>query len=160
MLVGESSATPALRFYDVLGIMTALAFESELHRNWSVSDLQMNFIPAIILGHSKIYFNQERNPCAFATWALVDDQTHFQLLADGNTPRLEKWNSGRHLWFIDIVAPFGNALSVVRDLQRIMFPTADGAHSIYRNADGSVRRYRRWRNALSKDATAFDLKLK
>lgn len=41
MSVGESSAEPALRFYDVLGIMTALAFESDLHRNWSVSDLQI-----------------------------------------------------------------------------------------------------------------------
>lgn len=153
----ENSAEPTLRFYEVLGIMTALAFESELHRAWSISDLQANFIPAIILGHCKVYFDRERHPCAFATWALVDDETHLKLLADGNTPEHEKWNLGHHLWFIDIVAPFGNALSVVRDLQRVMFPAADGAHSIYRNPDGSVRRYRRWRNALSKNASAFDL---
>lgn len=76
----ENSAEPTLRFYEVLGIMTALAFESELHRAWSISDLQANFIPAIILGHCKVYFDRERHPCAFATWALVDDETHLKLL--------------------------------------------------------------------------------
>lgn len=129
--------------------MIALAFESEFHRTWTLSDVERNLIPAILLGQYKFYFLESNRACAFATWALVDDETHRQLLLDAITPEIEKWNSGGNLWFIDIIAPFGDALSVVRDLQRVVFRKADGAHSIYRNPDGSVRRYRRWRNALS-----------
>lgn len=129
--------------------MVALAFESEFHRTWAITDVERNLIPAILLGQYKFYFIEGDRPRAFATWALVDDEIHRQLLLDGSTPEIDKWNSGENLWFIDIIAPFGDALSVVRDLQRVVFPKADGAHSIYRNSDGSVRRYRRWRNALT-----------
>jgi len=73
-------------FLEAFGAMTFLSFNSDLHRNWYVSDLAVNFVPALQTGQVKIFFDEMNGaPTAFVTWALLDDETHEQLLADGLT---------------------------------------------------------------------------
>lgn len=134
-------------FKAALGSMVWLSFHSPLHRNWPIASLEDNFWPALKHGQCKIYYDGEQ-PNAFVTWALLDHPSHNRLLADGLTPGVDKWNSGKNLWFIDIVAPFGNALGVIRDLQRNYFSEYN-AHSIKRNSDGTIARIKKWRNYLS-----------
>lgn len=133
-------------FFSALGCMDFLALDSQLHQSWPVVSVEDKFLPALEQGQCKIYYSQDK-PSAFVIWAFVDDATHQRLLKDGVTPDSSKWNSGDNLWFIDIVAPFGNALCIVRDLQRNHFP-GHHAHSIKRNPNGSIARIKRWRNRV------------
>ncbi|WP_273795169.1 toxin-activating lysine-acyltransferase [Brucella intermedia] len=127
--------------------MTHLALQSPLHRGWNIADIETNFLPPLQYGQCKIYFYETGLPRAFITWALLDDDTHNQLQIDGITPPPEKWVSGKHVWFIDLIAPHGDALRVVRDIQRNHFPGIQ-CHSIRRNLDGSIRRRSDWRNIV------------
>lgn len=143
--MSATSSSTKLRVADAFGNMMLLALQSPLHRNWRIRDLETNFMPALKTGQCKVYFFNSDSPKAFATWALVDDISHAQLMADGVTPEASKWASGSHLWFIDVVAPYGDAAMVIRDLRRNHFSGQNG-NSIKRNQDGSINRIKRWRN--------------
>lgn len=133
-------------FFEALGLMTTVAMASE-YRTWTILEIERYLVPALRVGQCKIYFDDHGNPSAFVTWAMLDDESHQALLDSGRNPPPDRWASGTNLWFMDIVVPFGNLLSIVRDLQR-SFP-GHHAHSIRRNADGSVRHVNRWRNTLA-----------
>ncbi|WP_439500235.1 toxin-activating lysine-acyltransferase [Bosea sp. (in: a-proteobacteria)] len=139
----------SISHFEALGMMTELALHSPLHRNWSIADIGRNFLPALRVGQCKIYFDERRSPISFVTWALVDDACHEALRLRGETPAHDRWASGARLWFIDVVAPFGDARHLIRDLQRNHFAHLDRAHAVRRHIDGSFKRIQTWRNGLS-----------
>ncbi|MDP9630341.1 UNVERIFIED_ORG: cytolysin-activating lysine-acyltransferase [Ensifer adhaerens] len=141
-----SKQSNSFNLFEVLGMMAVVAMDSD-YRNWSLAEIEAYLVPALDAGQYKVYINDEGRPTAFVTWALVDDECHGALVKHGSNPPANRWCSGRNLWFMDIVAPYGNALHVIRDLQRNYFPDMH-AHSIKRNEDGSVKRIKVWRNAL------------
>jgi len=143
--MNETSSVTKLTAMDALGSMTFLALQSPLHRGWLISDMEKNFIPALKTGQCKIYFHGPGSPKAFVTWALLDDATHQKLMSDGLTPDEIKWSSGSNLWFIDVVAPYGHASMVIRDMRKNHFSGQNG-YSIKRNSDGSIHRIKKWRN--------------
>ncbi|WP_234803957.1 toxin-activating lysine-acyltransferase [Ensifer adhaerens] len=132
--------------FEVLGMMVAIGMSSD-YRNWSLSEVGDNLVPALLAEQYKIYFDENGKPLAFLTWALVDNECHEALLCHGRNPPPDRWTSGENLWFIDIVAPFGGTLHIIRDIQRNHFPHVH-AHSIKRNQDGSIKRVKVWRNGL------------
>ena len=45
-------------------------------------------------------------------------------LAQGTTKlRPQDWKSGDHLWVVEVIAPFGGAEEMVKDLKEKVFPT-------------------------------------
>ncbi|MBB3286906.1 MULTISPECIES: toxin-activating lysine-acyltransferase [unclassified Rhizobium] len=140
-----TSSVRKLGAMDALGCMAFLALQSPLHRRWLVADMETNFVPALKAGQCKIYFFGPDNPKAFVTWALVDEERHLKLMSDGLTPHESKWASGDNLWFIDVVAPYGDAAMVIRDMRQNHFSGQNG-YSIKRNPDGSINRIKKWRN--------------
>lgn len=140
----------SIGFFEALGMMTAVAMASD-YRDWSVSEIEACLVPALQAGQCKVYFDENNLPMAFVTWALVDDECHNALYLHGQNPPPDRWTSGSNLWFTDIVAPFGNTLHIIRDLQRNHFPHLH-AHSIKRNGDGSIKRIKVWRNALARSS--------
>ncbi|WP_156995237.1 toxin-activating lysine-acyltransferase, partial [Elstera litoralis] len=61
------------------------------------------------------------------------------------TPATDAWSDGPNLWIIDLIAPFGNAMSIARDLQCSVF--ADWLEPVWalrRKPDGTVRALTRW----------------
>lgn len=143
--MGDTQQVRVLTALESLGSMIFLAVNSPVHRSWLISDVETNFLPALRTGQCKIYFAAPEKPIAFVTWAIIDDSTHSQLLEDGLTPHESKWASGKNLWFIDVVAPFGDSVKVIRDMRENYF-SGQNAHSIRRNTDGSIKRFQRWRN--------------
>ena len=133
--------------FEAVGIVTALAMESE-YSSWSLAEVKEYIMPALISGQFKIYVEGDDKPFAFVSWALVDDECHKILLESGQNPPSDRWSSGCNLWFIDVVAPFGGVLHIIRDMQRSQFSKYGRAHSIKRKPDGSVHRVKVWRNAL------------
>lgn len=142
-----------LNFFEALGMMTTVAMMSH-YSNWTLSDVEAFLIPALHAGQCKVYFDERGRPIAFITWALVDNECHEILFRHGKNPPANRWQSGGNLWFIDIVAPLGNTLHIVRDMQRNHFPHLH-AHSIKRNPDGSVKRVKSGEIRLSVDFKSF-----
>ncbi|WP_245517121.1 MULTISPECIES: toxin-activating lysine-acyltransferase [unclassified Mesorhizobium] len=126
-------------------MVTALAMASN-YRNWHVADIVHNIVPALRVGQGKIFLDDQRRPTAFVTWALVDDECHNNLRCHGQNPPDDRWCSGSHLWFIDILAPFNNVRSIIRDIQYQQFPDVRCAYSIRRDAAGGIRRVNVWKS--------------
>lgn len=134
-------------FFEIFGMMTAVAIDSD-YNQLTVRELGSYLVPALDAGQYKVYLNNLGRPSAFVTWAFVDDECHQILSESGINPPPNRWRAGPNLWFMDIVAPFGDARTIVRDLQRNHFPDLR-AHSIKRNADGSIKRVKVWKNLLA-----------
>ncbi len=144
-MMGREDSPERVPFFEALGMITSLMMNSR-YESWLVSDIACNIMPALRVGQCKIYFDGTGAPSAFVTWACVDDASHDALRLEGRNPPPEKWTSGRNLWVIDLVAPFGNTFYVIKqDLYRSHFKGYDVAHAIRRNPDGSVRRIQVWR---------------
>ena len=85
-------------------------------------DIDWHIMPPLVLNQAKL-FMKEGVPRAYVSWALVNDDVQ-QRLAQGDlrlAPR--EWKSGKHLWLIDLVTPFGSPEAVIKELREQMFPT-------------------------------------
>lgn len=121
--------------------MCALAALSPIHKGWAISEAQRLFLPPIALGQ----FLMTTDGSAFVTWAYLGSE-----IAKGFADRTHKlqpneWQSGPELWAIDLIAPFGNLRTFVRQI-RGAFPkqTLGHAHRSYANGR---RKIGEWVNA-------------
>jgi cytolysin-activating lysine-acyltransferase len=89
----------------VLGKLSWLWMNSPLHKDWPVHLLAAGLLPPIQLNQ---YLLIERNglPVAYCSWAYLNTDTEAQYMIDPAVIKLEDWNRGDHLWFVDWVAPF------------------------------------------------------
>jgi len=124
----------------IYGQMCALAAYSPVHRKWAVSEAARLFMPPIVL---RQFFMLE-DGSAFATWGWLSKE-----VSDGWINRTRKlmpddWKSGDSLWFMDFIAPFGNAKTLIRELRKI-FPATVG-YGTRSFGSKRVQRITRWAN--------------
>jgi len=129
--------------FEALGMMMSVAMDSH-YSDWSISEVEKHIVPALKSGQYKVYCNNQSVPVAFVTWALLDDECHEAMLTQARNPPADRWAAGKHLWVMDLVAPYGDAQRVGRDLQRNLFPDMLG-HAIRRDPDGRAVRIAKWR---------------
>ncbi len=80
--------------------------------------------PAIVLDQIEFLYDSRGIPVAFATWAFVNDTTAgFLGSADSFHLHMSEWNEGLNLWFIDLVAPNGQARNLISKIKDTKFPT-------------------------------------
>lgn len=118
---------------------------SPLHHSWTIDGFIRNFMPPIHRGQFKVYKNSEGRLTGIVTWAYVSNENDRRLREIGATPPMDAWSDGPNLWIIDLIAPFGDAMSISRDLQCSVF--ADWREPVWalrRKPDGTVRKVNRW----------------
>lgn len=98
------------------------------------ADIDWRYTPPLVLDQCKLYHRTEI-PWAFVSWAWVDDTVDQRLRGGVPTIAPHEWKAGSHLWFIDVLAPFGGAreiaeqaLTEIAGAERATFwlPGADG----------------------------------
>lgn len=127
-----------------LGAMVVLMLQSPLYRRWRIWDIERNLGPALQSGQYKLYQNEHGEFCAFTTWAFLDEKNHQSMLETGELLPNADWKSGKYMWFIDFVAPYGHTAHIVRDMQRYVFPDQHYCYAVRRNADGGIKKITRW----------------
>lgn len=93
--------------FQVLGKVSWLWASSPLHRNWPVSLLAINVLPAIELNQYVLLTN-DNFPVAFCSWANLNLENEIKYLNDVTSLIKDDWDSGDRKWFIDWIAPFGD----------------------------------------------------
>ncbi|OPW90874.1 toxin-activating lysine-acyltransferase [Citrobacter sp. A316] len=93
--------------FQVLGKVSWLWASSPLHRNWPVSLLAINALPAIEL-NQYVLLTKNNFPVAFCSWANLNLNNEIKYLNDVTSLIKDDWNSGDRKWFIDWIAPFGD----------------------------------------------------
>jgi RTX toxin acyltransferase family len=61
-------------------------------------------------------------PIGVAFWATVNEEVEARLAAGTTRMRPQDWKSGDRLWVVEVIAPFGGAEEMVKDLKLKVFP--------------------------------------
>lgn len=93
--------------FSVLGKLAWLWMSSRLHRGWSNELLCQFLLPPIAKGQYHL-IERDGLPVAYCSWALLSEASELEYMADPARLKLENWNDGDRLWFVDWVAPFSS----------------------------------------------------
>lgn len=129
-----ASAKQELEKLPLLGPALWLFARDPLRRFTFVADLDWRLMPPLVLDQCKLY-SRERIPWAFVTWAHVSDTIDQRLRTAAPLIAPHEWKSGDTLWLIDVVAPFGDAPAIARQVLAEV-PGAVTANVWLRGADG------------------------
>ena len=94
-----------------------LMMQSPVHRKWSADGFIRYVFPPLML--KQHYFTKDRR--AWISWAFLSPE-----IADGFQKRtrhlsIDDWYSGDELWFIDMIAPYGNVRELMKDIRDTVF---------------------------------------
>lgn len=126
--------------YALIGELIELSLHSPVLREMEIQHVPEVFLRPFDLGQLRRWKRDEQI-VGVATWAWLNDDTAQMMLAEGGVAP-DAWQSGDQLWFIDVIAPFGDMREISRDL-RSLFPGITG-HSVRWNEDGSVKKVGRF----------------
>lgn len=106
----EAPTPERLRVY---GDMMFLAFRSPRHAGLSVAGLRTYLEPPIEAGQFRV-FRFDGVPRAMYSWAWLDAAAERKLITGEPLDRGD-WQSGDHLWIVDLIAPYrGLTAQIVR----------------------------------------------
>lgn len=101
-----------------LGRLSFLASHCPLHRQFPAAALARIFIPAINHDCVRFFENEDGAVAAALIWARLSDEVGARMVHDSQPPDETQWASGKNLWFLDILAPFGHGTQVARHIAR------------------------------------------
>lgn len=105
----------------LLGSVSWLMLAAPTTRHTLLSDLEWRVMPALALGQAKLYTRDEM-PVAYVSWARLSPEAARRFRSQPHRLAPADWRSGEELWVVDLLAPFGGARSVMKDLREQVLP--------------------------------------
>ncbi|MGD9785613.1 MAG: toxin-activating lysine-acyltransferase [Hyphomicrobiaceae bacterium] len=105
----------------VLGEIVWLMSQSPLHKQFFISDLEWFVMTPVLLQQFRLYYDQQK-PIGVVLWARVSGEVEARLAEGADKLRPQDWKSGDKLWVVEVIAPFGGAEEMVKDLKAKVFP--------------------------------------
>ena len=72
-------------------------------------------------------------------WGTVSDEVAARLGQGTSKLRPQDWTSGDRLWVVEVIAPFGGAEEMVKDLEAAVFPDREIRMLVMRDGVKDVR---------------------
>ena len=116
---------PAQNRFQLLGEITALCMNSKLHSRYRINDITNNILPPLDLGQFRIYKKGDI-PIALLTWAYLDEETENKYSNEQYDLKLNDWNKGDRLWFIDFILTADVIKDIEHDMKYNLFPNQMG----------------------------------
>jgi cytolysin-activating lysine-acyltransferase len=130
--------------FERLGLATELLCRIRPGQKYGLEFIWQRLQPAIILNQICFGFEERCRVVAFWTWAFLAPDVEERLVRDPSTIlHFSEWNEGPNLWVLDLVAPFGHLIDVIRFLQRGFFAGHTSA-STARITGGGVVKVSKW----------------
>lgn len=104
----------------LFGAVTWLLMQQPAGRQTLLGELEWRVMPPLILEQSKVYLRQGA-PAAYVSWARLSDAVAVRYQSAPHQLAMSDWNSGPQIWLIDMVAPFGGAQEILKDLREKVF---------------------------------------
>lgn len=121
-----------------LGKLHFLAGFCAYHKRMPAALLARIFHPAINHDCVRFFENENGRTAAALIWARLSDDVSARMLTKGDLPKEAEWVSGNTLWFLDILAPFGQGRLVARQIART--PPAEPFYFARVDATGTLRK--------------------
>lgn len=103
-----------------------------------MADVDVLLMPPVILDQCRLY-SRDGVPFSFFTWAKVSDEIDKRLRTGEPKIAPHEWQSGNHVWMVDMVAPFGHFDEMFKELRETelkglnisaLVPNADGGFDL------------------------------
>lgn len=104
-----------------IGVVTLLANKSQNHKHLFIADMEWLVIPPVMLKQFAIFRTQKNEPMAFISWASVNEEVEKRLLSGNVKLKPQEWKSGKILYIIDVLSPFGANPEILKQLQEKQF---------------------------------------
>lgn len=115
LAVVELEDVDHLSFWKSIGIAADLYLNHSSYGQNSIDQFVQRIIPALQEKQAQVFFDDESRPYGFASWAIVGEKSHSELLQHGQLPQVWHEDSPhQHLWFIDILSPFCSPLEMIK----------------------------------------------
>lgn len=118
---GLEQAKQALSKLPILGPALWLYARDPVRKFMFIGDADWAVMPPVVLDQCRLY-TKNGIPFAFITWAKVNDAVDARLRSGQAKIAPHEWNSGAHVWLIDIVTPFGQVEETLKELRETIFP--------------------------------------
>lgn len=114
--VNLEEAKKALSKLPILGPVLWLYARDPARKFTFIGDVDWTVMPPVVLDQCRLY-TKNGIPYAFVTWAKVSDAVDARLRSGQPKVAPHEWNSGPHVWLIDVVAPFGQTDATLKELR-------------------------------------------
>jgi hemolysin-activating ACP:hemolysin acyltransferase len=113
---------------DAINLMTI----SNWHKSYKPNDVSRYICTPIMNDRAMWYFDDEEGTLqGFLTWAFLDKDAEEAYLNKSRPLEWEDWNRLEgNLWIIDMIAPYGNVLEMVRQSKKWFEDTFGETHSV------------------------------
>jgi len=115
---GEVSVT---ELFHLVGEVSWLMGHTSGRKYVFLADLEWLVVPPLRLRQAKLYRNDNGSPLAFVSWAFVSDEVDARLREGATKLRPDEWQSGPHLWVIELIAPVQDVEKVMETLRKTVF---------------------------------------
>lgn len=115
---GSSTLSPLPDSLATYGALMLLAAHCPRHKTYPAELLNRLFLPAVEHKSVRLFRTSSGQPCAALIWARLSEDIALRMFTENRPPKACEWNSGHHLWFLDLLAPFGHGAEIARHLAR------------------------------------------
>lgn len=119
-LAALEQAKDGLSKLPILGPALWLYAKDPFKKFMFVGDIDGAILPPVVLDQCRLY-TKNQLPCAFFTWALVNEQVASRLRSAVPKIAPHEWKCGEEVWVIDAVAPFGQLEEMLKELRETIF---------------------------------------
>lgn len=112
----KSHAQRVMTKLPLLGAVSWLLMQQASTRHVLLSELEWRVMPALVLEQAKLYL-RDGAPLAYVSWARLSPEVADRYQRAPHHLAPADWRSGEQIWLVDLCAPFGGALEIVRELQ-------------------------------------------
>lgn len=119
--LAEEQAQHVFKKIPLLGPVTWLLMQQSATRHLFLADLEWRVMPALVLDQAKLYM-RDQAPLAYVSWAKLSEAAARRYRQPPYHLAPSDWKSGDQVWIIDLVAPFGNAQEILKDIRENLFP--------------------------------------
>jgi cytolysin-activating lysine-acyltransferase len=74
----------------------------------------------VLLQQFRMFYDKDK-PIGVVFWATVNEEVEERLAAGTSRLRPQDWKSGDRAWVVEVIAPFGGAEEMVKDLKAKVF---------------------------------------
>lgn len=120
----DAHGTPQLNSA-VLGEITWLMAQSEMHKEWPIASIMQWVVPALLNNQYRLY-RQGDKPIGYVSWGWFSEEVEKGYALDPTSLQPMNWKSGDRLWLLDWIAPVGGTSEIARDLKNNIFPNEVG----------------------------------
>ncbi|RED53221.1 toxin-activating lysine-acyltransferase [Aestuariispira insulae] len=141
---GVARMPEPLEMVDLIGAYLFLCSHSNPHHHYQMGLIENRLLPSLEWNSFRLYLADDL-PVAFVNWTWVTDVVDARLSKGESALSPEDWHKGEHMWFMEILAPFGHSLEVMSDLHDQVFSTHPSAKATIMDDNGGIKAVRHYR---------------